>query len=70
LTQSGKIQKFNGMYMFPVHAFAWGDGVPASWQKYYPEFFVAIFNQQPMGLQLETLKEDAKHHGITVRTGH
>ena len=31
------------------------------------EFFVAIFNQQPMGFyNLETLKEDAWRHGITV----
>ena len=28
---------------------------------------MAIFNQQPMGFyNLETLKEDAKRHGITV----
>jgi error-prone DNA polymerase len=35
---------------------------------YFPlEFYVAIFNQQPMGFySLETLKEDARRHGIQV----
>ena len=65
-------KKFNGLYMFPEsHAFAFGvTAFQLSWLKfYYPlEFFVAIFNQQPMGFYgLETLKEDAKRHGITVR---
>jgi error-prone DNA polymerase len=64
-------KKFNGQYMFPEsHAFAFGvTAYQASWLKYYYplEFFVAIFNQQPMGFyNLETLKEDAKRHGITV----
>jgi len=64
-------QKFNGQYMFPEsHAFAFGvTAYQASWLKlYYPlEFFVAIFNQQPMGFyNLETLKEDARRHGVTV----
>lgn len=64
-------QKFNGLYMFPEsHAFAFGvTAYQASWLKYYYplEFFVAIFNQQPMGFyNLETLKEDARRHGITV----
>jgi error-prone DNA polymerase len=64
-------KKFNGLYMFPEsHAFAFGvTAYQASWLKYhYPlEFFVAIFNQQPMGFyNLETLKEDARRHGITV----
>ena len=64
-------KKFNGLYMFPEsHAFAFGvTAYQASWLKfYYPlEFFVAIFNQQPMGFySLETLKEDARRHGITV----
>jgi len=63
--------KFNGLYMFPEsHAFAFGvTAYQASWLKlrYPPEFFVAIFNQQPMGFyNLETLKEDAKRHGIRV----
>jgi len=62
-------QKFNGQYMFPEsHAFAFGvTAYQASWLKYYYplEFFVAIFNQQPMGFyNLETLKEDARRHGI------
>ncbi|OGO30317.1 MAG: hypothetical protein A2Z29_09630 [Chloroflexi bacterium RBG_16_56_11] len=64
-------KKFNGLYMFPEsHAFAFGvTAYQASWLKYYYplEFFVAIFNQQPMGFyNLETLKEDARRHGITV----
>ncbi|MBN1177268.1 MAG: DNA polymerase III subunit alpha [Dehalococcoidales bacterium] len=64
-------KKFNGMYMFPEsHAFAFGvTAYQAAWLKYhYPlEFFVAIFNQQPMGFyNLETLKEDAGRHGIRV----
>jgi error-prone DNA polymerase len=64
-------KKFNGQYMFPEsHAFAFGvTAYQAAWLKYhYPlEFFVAIFNQQPMGFyNLETLKEDARRHGIQV----
>ncbi len=64
-------KKFNGLYMFPEsHAFAFGvTAYQAAWLKhYYPlEFFVAIFNQQPMGFyNLETLKEDAKRHGVRV----
>jgi len=64
-------QKFNGNYMFPeAHAFAFGvTAYHMAWLKYhYPlEFFIAIFNQQPMGFyNLETLKEDAKRHGIHV----
>ena len=64
-------RKFNGHYMFPEsHAFAFGaTAYHMAWLKhYYPlEFYVAIFNQQPMGFyNTETLKEDAKRHGITV----
>ncbi len=64
-------KKFNGQYMFPEsHAFAFGvTAFQASWLKYYYplEFFVGIFNQQPMGFySLETLKEDARRHGIRV----
>ena len=64
-------QKFNGHYMFPeAHAVAFGvTAYQMSWLKhYYPlEFTVAIFNQQPMGFySLETLKEDARRHGIAV----
>ncbi len=63
--------KFNGQYMFPEsHAFAFGiTAYQSSWLKYYYplEFFVAIFNQQPMGFyNLETLKEDARRHGVRV----
>ncbi|MEE8413919.1 MAG: DNA polymerase III subunit alpha [Dehalococcoidales bacterium] len=64
-------KKFNGLYMFPEsHAFAFGvTAYQAAWLKYYYplEFFVGIFNQQPMGFyNLETLKEDARRHGIKV----
>ena len=64
-------KKFNGQYMFPEsHAFAFGvTAYQASWLKYHHplEFFVGIFNQQPMGFyNLETLKEDARRHGIQV----
>jgi error-prone DNA polymerase len=63
--------KFNGQYMFPEsHAFAFGvTAYQASWLKYHHplEFFIGLFNQQPMGFySLETLKEDARHHGILV----
>ena len=63
--------KFSGQYMFPEsHAYAFGiTAYQMSWLKYhYPlEFYVAIFNQQPMGFyNLETLKQDANHHGIKV----
>ena len=64
-------KKFNGHYMFPEsHAFAFGvTAYHMSWLKYYYplEFFVGIFNQQPMGFyNLETLKEDARRHGVVV----
>jgi error-prone DNA polymerase len=64
-------KKFNGQYMFPEsHAFAFGvTAYQAAWLKYYYplEFFIGLFNQQPMGFyNLETLKEDAKRHGIKV----
>ena len=67
--------KFSGQYMFPEsHAFAFGvTAYQMAWLKYYYplEFFVAIFNQQPMGFyNLETLKEDAKRHGIAVLNPH
>ena len=64
-------KKFNGHYMFPeAHAFAFGvTAYHMAWLKhYYPfEFFVGIFNQQPMGFyNLETLKEDARRHDVSV----
>jgi error-prone DNA polymerase len=63
--------KFNGQYMFPEsHAFAFGvTAYQMSWLKYYYplEFYLSIFNQQPMGFYSpETLKEDARRHGIRV----
>ena len=69
---AGRIfEKFNGHYMFPeAHAFAFGaTAYHMSWLKYYYplEFFVGIFNEQPMGFyNLETLKEDARRHDVTV----
>jgi error-prone DNA polymerase len=64
-------KKFNGLYMFPEsHAFAFGvTAYQASWLKlHYPlEFFVGIFNEQPMGFyNLETLKEDARRHNVRI----
>ncbi len=63
--------KFHGEFQFPeAHAFAFGvTAYQMSWiKRYYPlEFFVGLFNQQPMGFyNLETLKEDAKRHGVQV----
>ncbi|MSQ25135.1 MAG: error-prone DNA polymerase, partial [Dehalococcoidia bacterium] len=63
--------KFNGHYMFPEsHAFAFGvTAFQMAWLKhYYPvEFYLGLFNQQPMGFYTpETLKEDAKRHGVDV----
>ena len=64
-------KKFNGQYMFPeAHAYAFGiTAYQMAWLKhYYPlEFFVGLFNEQPMGFyNLETLKEDAKRCGVPV----
>ena len=63
--------RFNGHYMFPEsHAFAFGvTAYQISWLKhYYPvEFYLGLFNQQPMGFYTpETLKEDAKRHGVSI----
>ena len=64
-------EKFNGEYMFPeAHAFAFGiTAYHMSWLKhYYPlEFYVGLYNQQPMGFySIESLKEDARRHGVRV----
>lgn len=64
-------KKFNGQYMFPeAHAYAFGvTAYQMAWLKYhYPlEFFVGLFNEQPMGFyNIETLKEDAKRHGVLI----
>ena len=63
--------KFNGGYMFPEsHAFAFGvTAYQAAWLKHYHplEFYLGLFNQQPMGFYSpETLKEDARRHGIPL----
>jgi len=70
-TAEAIFDKFSGHYMFPEsHAYAFGvTAYQMAWLKCkHPlEFFVAIFNQQPMGFyNLETLKEDAKRHDIEV----
>ncbi len=62
-------EKLNGQYMFPEsHSIAFGvTAYQAAWLKcYWPlEFFVALFNNQPMGFYpLETLKQDAKSFGL------
>ena len=64
-------QRFNGHYMFPEsHAFAFGvTAYQIAWLKYYypVEFYLGLFNQQPMGFYTpETLKEDAKRHGVPI----
>ena len=64
-------RKFHGEFQFPEsHAFAFGvTAFQAAWLKvYYPlEFYTGLFNQQPMGFyNLETLKEDAARHDVTI----
>ena len=64
-------EKFNGLYMFPeAHAVAFGvTAYQLAWLKHYHplEFMTGLFNQQPMGFWgLESLKEDAKHHGVRI----
>ena len=63
--------RFNGHYMFPeAHAFAFGvTAYQLAWLKYYYplEFYLGLFNEQPMGFYTpETLKQDAKQHGVDV----
>jgi error-prone DNA polymerase len=63
--------KFSGQYMFPEsHAVAFGvTAYQLAWLKYYYplEFTTALYNQQPMGFWgLETIKEDARRHGILI----
>ncbi len=63
--------KFNGYYMFPEsHAVAFGvTAYQLAWLKYHHplEFFTALINQQPMGFWgLETIKENARRHKITI----
>ena len=61
--------KVNGHYMFPEshsHAFCI-TAYQAAWLKrYHPtEFFVSLINNQPMGFYpVETLKQDARRHGV------
>ena len=63
--------KFNAFYMFPEgHALAFAfTAYQMAWlRRYYPlEFYVALFNQQPMGFwDVDTLKQDARRLGIEV----
>ncbi len=65
--------KFNPHYMFPEgHALAFAfTAYQMAWlRRYYPlEFFVALFNQQPMGFwDLDTLKQDARR--LRLRIAH
>ena len=61
--------KVNGHYMFPEshsHAFSI-TAYQAAWLKrYHPtELFTALMNNQPMGFYpMETLKQDARRHGV------
>ncbi len=63
--------KFNPHYMFPEgHALAFAfTAYQMAWlHRYHPmEFFVALFNEQPMGFwDLDTLKQDARRLGLRV----
>ena len=63
--------KFNPHYMFPEgHAVAFAfTAYQMAWlRRYHPlEFFVALFNEQPMGFwDLDTLKQDARRLGLRV----
>lgn len=63
--------KFNPHYMFPEgHALAFAfTAYQMAWlRRYHPlEFFVALFNQQPMGFwDLDTLKQDARRLRLCV----
>ena len=63
--------KFNPHYMFPDgHALAFAfTAYQMAWlRRYHPlEFFVALFNEQPMGFwDLDTLKQDARRLGLRV----
>ena len=63
--------KFNPHYMFPEgHALAFAfTAYQMAWlRRYHPlEFFVALFNEQPMGFwDLDTLKQDARRLGLRI----
>ena len=63
--------KFNPHYMFPEgHALAFAfTAYQMAWLRHYwpLEFFIALFNQQPMGFwDPETLKVEAQHMGLEV----
>ena len=63
--------KFNPHYMFPEgHAVAFAfTAYQMAWlRRYHPlEFFVALFNEQPMGFwDLDTLKQDARRLRLRV----
>ena len=63
--------KFNPHYMFPEgHAVAFAfTAYQMAWlRRYHPlEFFVALFNEQPMGFwDPDTLKQDARRLGLRV----
>ena len=67
--------KFNPHYMFPEgHALAFAfTAYQMAWlRRHHPlEFFVALFNQQPMGFwDLDTLKQDARRLRLRVAHPH
>jgi len=68
-------ERFSGEYMFPEgHAVAFAvTTYQLAWLKrYYPtEFYCALLNAQPMGFyDLETVKEDARRHGVSFLPPH
>ncbi|MCH8826503.1 MAG: DNA polymerase III subunit alpha [Chloroflexi bacterium] len=63
------LNKVTANYMFPMsHSYAWGVIAyqVAYLKRYYPlEFYSAYLFAQPMGFYpLETIKEDARRHGV------
>jgi error-prone DNA polymerase len=67
--------RFSGEYMFPEgHAVAFAvTAYQLAWLKrHYPaEFYCSLLNAQPMGFyDLETVKEDARRHGVSFLPPH
>lgn len=67
--------RFSGEYMFPEsHAVAFAvTAYQLAWLKrHYPaQFYCSLLNAQPMGFyDLESIKEDARRHGVRVLPPH
>jgi error-prone DNA polymerase len=67
--------RFSGEYMFPeAHAVAFAvTAYQLAWLKrYYPDaFYCSLLNAQPMGFyDLESIKEDARRHGVSLLPPH